>query len=98
VSFKPDQIAFIGTHAFALLENGSPAEAASTLESIIPKHTRPRSRAYDLCVLAMCRARLGQRDAAEKHMAEAVAADPKCQLLARARAELATTAAATPAA
>jgi hypothetical protein len=93
VSFKPDQIAFIGTHAFALLENGSPAEAAAILESIIPKHTRPRSRAYDLCVLAMCRARLGQPEAAEKHIAEAVAADPKCQLLARARAELGTTAA-----
>ncbi len=93
VSFKPDQVAFMGTHAFALLENGSPAEAAAILESIIPKQTRPRSRASDLCVLAMCRARLGQREAAEKHVAEAAAADPKCQLLTRARAELGTTAA-----
>jgi len=88
VSLKPDQIAFQGTHAFAVLENGSPAEAAASIESFLPKQTRPRSRASDLCVLAMCRARLGQPDEAARCIAEAVQADPKCLLLGRARAEL----------
>lgn len=88
VKFKPDQISFQGTHAFALLENGSPAAAATILEEVIPKHGRPRNRASDLCVLAMCRARLGNAEQAAKAIAEAEAADPKCPLLARAKAQL----------
>jgi hypothetical protein len=88
ISLKPDQIAFQGTHAFAMLETGSPAEAVAILESLIPKHTRPRWRATDLCLLAICRARLGQPDEAARHISEAVAADPRCSLLGRARAEL----------
>lgn len=88
LAVKPDQISFIGTHAFALLENGSPAEAATLLESTIPKQSRPRDRASDLCLLAMCRVRLGRPDLASAHIAEATAADPKCALLGRARAEL----------
>lgn len=85
---KPDQIAFIGTHAFSLLENGLPAEGAELIESILPKQMRPRDRALELCVLAMCRARLGRPDLATTHIAEATAADPKCPLLPRARADL----------
>lgn len=94
VGVKPDNISFQGTLAFALLENGSPAEAATMLESIIPQQTRPRARASDLCVLAMCQARLGQGDAAVKNVDAAAAADPKCALLAIARAELSQSAAA----
>lgn len=88
LAVKPDQVAFIGTHAFSLLENGSPAEGATLVESILPKQMRPRDRASELSVLAMCRARLGQPDLATTHIAEAAAADPKCPLLPRARADL----------
>jgi len=88
VGVKPDNISFQGTLAFALLENGSPAEAAPMLESIIPQQTRPRSRALDLCVLAMCQARLGQPEAAVTNIDAAAQADPKCTLLPLARAEL----------
>jgi hypothetical protein len=88
VGVKPDNISFRGTLAFALLENGSPAEAVPMLESIIPQQTRPRSRALDLCVLAMCRARLGQPEAALTNVDAAAQADPRCTLLSRARAEL----------
>ena len=94
LAIKPEQDAFISTHAYALLETGSAAEAAAILESLIPRHTRPRSRANDLCVLAMCRARLGQPDVAAEHLADAADADPKCALLARATAELDKTVAA----
>ena len=52
LAIKPEHDAFISTHAYALLETGSAAEAAAILESLIPRHTRPRSRANDLCVLA----------------------------------------------
>lgn len=88
LGFKPEQISFQGTHAFALLENGSPADAARILEEVIPKHGRPRNRASDLCLLAMCRSRLGDTALAAASIAEAVAADPKCTLLTRARAEV----------
>ena len=84
----PDQIAFKATHAFAVLENGAPDEAARVIESLLEKQYRPRNRALDLCVLAMCQARLGRRDAAEKSLAEATQVNPKCQLLARATAEV----------
>lgn len=88
LAVQPDRIAFIGTHAFSLLENGAPADGATLIESILPKQMRPRDRASELCVLAMCRARLGRPDLATTHIAEATAADPKCALLARARADL----------
>jgi hypothetical protein len=93
VAYKPDNPSFVGTLAFALLENGSPAEAVPMLESIIPKQVRPRSRSLDLCVLAMCQARLDQPDAAAASLQAALDGDPKCVLLSRARAELNKTAA-----
>ncbi len=88
VASKPDQPAFVGTHAFALLENGSTAEAARLLEEMIPRETRPRSRALDLCLLAMCHARLGNAVDAAERLAAAAGADPRCPLLGRARGEL----------
>ncbi|HSS62031.1 MAG TPA: site-2 protease family protein [Candidatus Limnocylindrales bacterium] len=88
LAVQPDQIAFLGTHAFALLENGSPVEAAELLERVIPRQGRPRNRASDLCLLALCRARLGDADLAAQHAAEAAAADPRCPLLGRAGAEV----------
>ena len=88
VAIKPDQPAFMSTNAFAMLENGLAADAAPILEAVIPRHGRPRSIASDLCVLAICRARLGQPELASKLIADAAAADPKCALLGRARAEV----------
>lgn len=88
ISIRPDEPSFVGTLAFALLENGSPAEAAAMLESSLPRVTRPKSRAYNLCELAMCYARTSQPDAAWKNLAAAAEADPDCPLLARARAEI----------
>lgn len=94
LGFKTDQPAFIGTHAFALLENGAAAEAASMLEGVIPRQTRPRDRASNLCELAMCYARLNQPEAAAKAIAAAQEADPKNALLARAQLEVGKTASA----
>ena len=88
LAFRPDQRSFRGTHAFALLENGSIAEAAEILQDVAIDHPRPRDRALDLCLLAVCRARLGDVDAAKRHVAAAEEADPRCMLLDRARAEL----------
>jgi hypothetical protein len=88
LQFKPDQRAFIGTYGFALLENGSTAEAAAVLEPVAGTQPRPRDQALDLCLLAMCSARLGRRDEAMKHMEAARGADPRCALLARAQAEI----------
>jgi peptidase M50-like protein/ClpA/ClpB-like protein len=96
-TFKPDMQAFIGTHAFALLENGSPAEAAALIEPIAAKTPRPRDRASQLCVLAMCRARLHEPEAAVKNLDAAREADPKCSLLARAQAEVEQATAGSPA-
>jgi hypothetical protein len=87
-AFKPDNLAFSGTYAFALLENGSPAEAAALLEPVAATHPRPRDRASDLCLLAMCRARLNQSEAAATSLKSAREADPRCALLERAQAEL----------
>jgi hypothetical protein len=89
LAVQPDRPAFIGTYAFALLENGSPSEAAALLEPVAAKHPRPRDRASDLCLLAICQARLQHRDAAAKNLQAAREADPKCALLGRAEAELA---------
>jgi predicted Zn-dependent protease len=89
VEFKPDQRSFQGTYAFALLETGSPAEAAEILDKVAVDHPRPRDRALDLCLLAICRARLGDTEAARRHVVAAEAADSRCTLLARARAEIA---------
>ena len=87
-SLEPDQPAFSGTYAFALLVNGAPAEALPILEADLSKLTRPRDRASTYCLLAMCRARLNQHDEARKDLAAAVAADPRCQLLPSASEEL----------
>src|SRR5260370_807689 len=89
LAIQPDRPAFIGTYAFALLENGSPSEAAALLEPVAAKHTRPRDRASDLCLLAICQARLQQQDAAARNLQAAREADPKCTLLGRAEAEVA---------
>jgi len=89
LAVQPDRPAFIGTYAFALLENGSPAEAAALLEPVAAKHPRPRDRASDLCLLAICQARLHQQEAAAKNLQAAREADPKCALLERAEKELA---------
>ena len=88
VAADPENIAFRGTYAFALMEGGSPAEAAAMLEADLPKVTRPRLRASTLCQLAMCEARLGKRELAAQHLAAAAEANPKCELLERARQEL----------
>jgi len=77
LSIQPDRPAFIGTYAFALLENGSPAEAAALLEPVAAKHPRPRDRASDLCLLAICQARLDQPEAAAKNLQAAREADPE---------------------
>ena len=89
LAIQPNRPAFIGTYAFALLENGSPAEAAALLEPVAAKHPRPRDRASDLCLLAVCQARLQQRDAAAKNLQAAREADPRCALLGRAEVEVA---------
>ncbi len=89
LAIQPDRPAFIGTYAFALLENGSPAEAAALLEPVASKHPRPRDRASDLCLLAICQSRLSQPESAGKNLQAAREADPKCALLGRAEAELA---------
>src|SRR5712691_6144275 len=89
LAIQPDRPAFIGTYAFALLENGSPAEAAGLLEPVAAKHPRPRDRASDLCLLAICQARLDQPEAAAKNLHMAREADPRCALLGRAEVEVA---------
>jgi Zn-dependent protease len=91
VEFKADQASFKGTYAFALMENGSVAEAAALLQPIASMHPRPRDRALDLCLLAICHARLHDAETAAKDLQAAEAADPRCQLLERARAEMAPT-------
>jgi len=95
VEVDHERLAYKGTYAFALMETGSPAEAAAILELVAPAHPRPRDRALDLCLLAICRARLGEPEAAASRLQDAAAADPRCQLLERARAEIAQAAAAT---
>ena len=92
---QPDRLAFIGTYAFALLENGSPAEAAALLEPVASTHPRPRDRASDLCLLAMCYARLQRHEAAATNLRAARDADPRCALLERAQTELDQAAATT---
>ena len=87
IAMQPDRPAFIGTYAFALLENGSPAEAATLLEPVAATHPRPRDRASDLSILAMCHTRLDKREAAAADLRAARDADPKCTLLERAQAE-----------
>jgi Zn-dependent protease len=88
LTLQPDQPSFVGTHAFALLENGSPAEAVALLEPTARTHPRPQDRALDICLLAISRARLDQTEAAVKDLAAAREADPKCALLSRAELEI----------
>lgn len=89
LAIQPDRPAFIGTYAFALLENGSPAEAVALLEPVAAKHPRPRDRASDLCLLAICQARLNQPEAGAKNLQAARKADARCALLGRAEMEVA---------
>lgn len=88
LAFKPDQPSFIGTHAFALLENGSPPAAAAILEPTARTHPRPQDRALDICLLAICRARLQQPEEAVKDLAVAREADSTCPLLGCAQLEI----------
>ena len=88
VAVLPDLPSVQGTFAFALLENGEVAEAAALLEKVLPQQTRPRDRALQLCLLAMCRSRLGDAAAASRHLEEVERIDPACTLLERARADL----------
>lgn len=90
VEFKADQPSFKGTYAFALMETGSISEAAALLAPIASTHPRPRDRALDLCLLAICHARLHDPKAAAEDLQAAEAADPRCELLRRARAEIAS--------
>src|SRR4029077_8300635 len=87
MAIQPDRPSIKGTYAFALLDNGSPAQAAALLESAAPAQLRPRDRATDLCLLAICQARLHQLEAGAKNLQAARDADPKCALLARAQQE-----------
>jgi hypothetical protein len=89
MAFQPHRHAFVGTYAFALMESGSPAEAAALLEPVAATHPRPRDRASDLCLLAICQARLHKPEAAASNLEAARTADPRCLLLERAQAELA---------
>jgi hypothetical protein len=89
VAVMKDQPSIQGTYALALLEAGELTQAVEIVESVIPRQPRPRDRANALCMLAMCRARLGDGDAAKAHVAAAEQTDPRCALLARARAEVA---------
>lgn len=88
MAVAPEMPAISGTHAFALLENGFPAEAAALLEPVIPKLPRARDRASDLYLLAICYARIGRMQEAAQKCAEAQAADPKSPLASRAQAEV----------
>jgi tetratricopeptide (TPR) repeat protein len=89
VAVLPEMPSLQGTLAFALLENGVAGDAADILEKTVPRQSRLRDRALELCLLAMCRTRLGDRAAASRHIDEAARIDPGCVLLERARAELA---------
>ena len=85
----PDVLSVRGTLGFALLENGAPREAAEILERTMPQQSRARDRALELCLLAMCRARLNEIDLAKAHVEKAERIDPSCALLERARREIA---------
>jgi tetratricopeptide (TPR) repeat protein len=87
VQIEPDQTAFLGTLAFALLENGKPAESLAALDGFDDSKTRPDGQASHLCQRAMAEARLGDMAAAARHVREAEALDPENELLDRARAE-----------
>jgi Peptidase family M50/Clp amino terminal domain, pathogenicity island component len=93
VGFEPERLAFKGTLAFALMENGSVTEAAALLEPVASNHPRPRDRALDLCLLAICNARLDDSEAAARNLRAAETVDPHCPLLERARAEITRSAA-----
>lgn len=88
MGLAPEVPEISGTHAFALLENGFPAEAAALLEPVAARLPRARDRASDLYLLAICYARLGRMQEAAQKCAEAAAADPRSSLAPRAHAEL----------
>lgn len=87
-NFNKEQRAYIGTYAHALVANGDPTRAKELLEQVLPKQTRPRDRALNLCLLAMCQAQLGHPDEARMSIEKAAALNPDCQLLERAKAVL----------
>lgn len=87
-SFNPSQPAYAGTYAHALLANGDPARARELLDRVIPTQARPRDRALNLCLLAMCQAQLGQPEEARQSLARATELNPDCQLFERAAGSL----------
>lgn len=91
IAIEPDAPFIRSTLAYALLENGKPVEAIATLGSFDDMKTSPQGRASNLCVRAMSEARLGQTEASASHLRDVEALDPSCELLDRARAELALT-------
>jgi hypothetical protein len=88
-AIEPDPPFIRGTLAYALVENGKPIEGIAMLDSFDDKKTSPKGRASNLCVRAIAEARLGQADASTRHVHDAEALDPACELLDRTRAELA---------
>jgi hypothetical protein len=90
-AIEPDPPFIRGTLAYALVENGRPVEGIAMLDSFDDTKTTPKGRASNLCVRAIAEARLGQTDASTRHVHDVEALDPACELLERARAELAPT-------
>jgi hypothetical protein len=88
-AIEPDPPFIRGTLAYALLENGKPAEALAALDSFDDTKTSTRGQALRLCVRAIAEARLGRADASARHLRDAETLDPACELLVRTRAELA---------
>jgi Zn-dependent protease len=90
LAIEPDPPFIRGTLAYALVENGKPVEGLAALDSFDDTKTSPGGQASNLCVRAIAEARLGQSEAAARHLRDAQALDPACELLDRARAEQAT--------
>ena len=88
-AIEPDPPFIRGTLAYALLENGKPAEALAALDSFDDTKTSTRGQALRLCVRAIAEARLGRAEASARHSRDAETLDPACELLVRTRAELA---------
>jgi predicted Zn-dependent protease len=89
LAIEPDPPFIRGTLAYALLENGKAVEAIAILDSFDDKKTSPQGKASNLCVRAIAEARLGHTYASTRHVHDAEMLDPACELLDRARAELA---------
>jgi Zn-dependent protease len=89
LAIEPDPPFIRGTLAYALVENGKPVEGLAALDSFDDAKTSPGGKASNLCVRAIAEARLGESEASARHLRDAQVLDPACELLDRARAELA---------